>query len=158
MPRINILLFAIFSLLIAGVIVSIDYKKSKKIYFTVEMEASTTGTSQIFFDTGNGYNERDSSALWVQRGVLQKYSFPLPTFSPIKSIRFDPINSTSVLSIKKAGIENAQGDTLKIFPVQSFRAVQQISRMDISGDVLVIHTTENAGDPIIVIENSSFER
>jgi len=159
MTRINIFLFAMCSLFIAGVIWYIDYSESKKLYFTVEMEAFTRGgIGQIFFDKGHGYNALHTSALQVQRGVLQKYSFPLPTFSPIKSIRFDPINVASVLSIKNAVIENAQGDTLKIFPVQSFRSVQQISRMDISEDVLVIHTTEDAYDPIIKIENSSFER
>jgi len=89
MTRINILLLTICLLLIAGVIGYNDYLKSNKLYFVIEMEASTFGTSQIFFDTGRGYNEQDSSELQVQPGAFRKYSFPLPA-TTIKSIRFVP--------------------------------------------------------------------
>jgi len=153
-----ILLAIICSLFIVGVFSYKEYSKSNKLYFVIEMESSASGTSQVFFDTGHGYNETDSIAWHVQPGALQKYLFPLPALTPIKSIRFDPTNSTSVVSIKKARIENGLGDTLKNLPVQSFKSIQQISRMEISGDGLVMHTTENANDPQIVIENSSFDR
>lgn len=159
MDRINIFLLAICSLLIAGVMGYKDYLESNKLYFVIDIEASNTGSSQIFFDTGHGYNEQDSTIVQVNRGAFHKYSFPLPALvTNIKAIRFDPTTKTSLLGIKKAGIENVQGDTLKSFPVQSFRMIQQISRMEVGEDVLVIHTTEHANDPITLIENSSFDR
>lgn len=159
MDRINIFLLIICSLLVAGVIGYKDFLESNKLYFVIDIEASNTGSSQIFFDIGHGYNEHDSTMLQVNRGSFQKYSFPLPaSVTRIKAIRFDPINKTSVLGIKKAGIENMQGDTLKTFPVQSFKPIQQISRMEVGDDVLVIHTTENANDPVTLLENSLFDR
>lgn len=154
MTRINIFLFAICSLLIAGVIEYKDYSERSKLYFVIEMEASASGISQIYFDTGHGYNGTETIEWQVQPGASRKYSFPLPELA-IKSIRFDPARSTSVISIKKAGIENAKGELLKNLPVQSFRSAQQISKMDVSEDMLVIHTTDNANDPITEIENSS---
>ena len=78
MTRINIFILTICSLLIAGVIGYKEYSGSDKLYFVIEMEASTSGISQIFFDTGRGYNEQDSSALQIQPGAFRKYSFPLP--------------------------------------------------------------------------------
>lgn len=154
MKHINIFLLAICSLLLAGVIGYKDYLGSSKLFFFIEMEASASGISQIYFDTGHGYNGTETIEWHVQPGASRKYSFPLPELT-IKSIRFDPSRSTSVTSIKKAGIENAKGESLKDFPAQSFRPLQQISKMDVSKDVLVIHTTDNANDPITEIENSS---
>ena len=140
-------------LLIAG---AISYKDYLKLYFVIEMQTSNRGASQIYFDTDHGYNEQNSSALPVEAGSFCKYSFPLPSL-PIKAIRFDPINASSIISIKNARIENIRGETLKTFSIQSFKSQQQISRMDTSGDVLTIHTVENANDPVIEIQNSSFD-
>ena len=131
MTRINILLLTICSLLIAGVIGYNDYLKSNKLYFVIEMEASTSGISQIFFDMGWGYNEQDSSALQVQTGAFRKYSFPLLA-TTIKTIRFDPVNVSAVVRVKDARIENNQGDIIKKFPLRDFRPIQQIDKMDTS--------------------------
>ena len=166
MTRQKILLLIICSLLISGVLSYKDYPKLKQLYFVIEMESSAVclkefilkrgfcGISQIFFDTGRGSRQQDSASLQIRPG-FQKYLFPIP--ESIKSIRFDPIKTTSILSVKNAGIENGVGDKLKIFPVQSFKAIQQINKMDVNEGVLTIQTAENANDPIIEIGNSSFQ-
>ncbi len=160
MTRINLLLLTFCALLIAGVAGYKDYRLSNKIYFVIEMESSATGVCQLFFDTNQRPTGGDSTLIPVIRsGFYQKHSLRLPKLiKDIKSIRFDPIDKATVLRIKKAGIENAAGDTLKSFPIQSFKAVQQIDNMVIDNDVLVIQSAENANDPITIIENSSFER
>jgi len=158
MNRINFILLGICSLLITGIIGYNEYSKSNNLNFVIEMEVSTSGASQLFLDTADGYNEQDSIVWNVQPGGPQRYSIKLPALTPIKSIRFDPINITSVIRVKKAQIENELGETLRNFPIQTFRAIRQINRMDVSEDVLIIQTEENATDPIIEIENSSFER
>ena len=132
-----------------------DYLKWKQLYFSIEMESSVGGISQIFFDTGQGSREHDSSRLKVQPG-FQKYLFPIP--ESIKSIRFDPMNKASIVSIKNAGIENGLGDKLKLFSVQSFKAIQQINKIDVSKGVLEIHPVEKGNDPAVAIDNSSFQR
>lgn len=155
MTRMSMYLPAFLSLLIMSAFGYKDYSASKQLYFVVEMDVSANGISQVFFDTGHGARKQKSSKLKVQSRGLQKYSFSAP--KSIKSIRFDPIDRTSVVRIKSADIENADGGKLKIFPIQSFRAIQQISRMNVSNDVLTIQTTENANDPITVIDNSTLE-
>ena len=152
----KILLVIICSALISSGIGYKDYSQWKLSYFSIEMESSVGGMSQIFFDKGQGLQEQDSISLQVERPGFQKYLFPIP--ESIKLIRFDPMNIASLVSIKNAGIENGTGDKLKVFPLHSFKAVQQIDRFDLNKDVLTIQTIESADDPITVIDNSSFQR
>ena len=154
--RTKIIAFIIWSLIIAGGIGYKDYRELNELYFVVDMEASTPGVSQVFFDVGHGYNEQDSHAIPIQRGNLQKYIFPL-SVKAIKAIRFDPINVSAVVRIKDARVENKQGDIIKQLPFRDFRPIQQINKMDTSEGTLIIHTIKNAIDPIIEIENSSVE-
>lgn len=151
--RNNLLLLIIFSVLITSALAYKKYRTINKIYFVVELQSSSNGNSQIYFDKGYGIREQDSRNLKVKLGGFHKYSFHVPSL--LKSIRFDPINKPSVISIKNAGIENANGDKIKLFPVESFKPVQQISRVEVNKDVLDIHTTKTANDPILEIENSS---
>ena len=149
--------FVICSLFIAGVVGYKDYISYKsQLNFVVDIQASQPGVSQVFFDVGHGDNEQDSYSIRIQGANPQLCIFPLP-IQTIKSFRFDPINVAAVVKIKEARIENNQGNIIKKFPVQSFRPVQQISKMDIADGTLIIHTVENANDPIIGIENSSLE-
>lgn len=155
MSRLYKWIILVCALLIAGVFGYKDYSTTNKLYFVIEMSSSANGISQIFYDTGHGIRQQDSSRLQVHLRGFQKYLFPVP--ASFKSIRFDPIDATSVLSIKNAGIENTTGKLLKKFPTQSFSARQQISRMDAEENVLVIQTIENANDPVTTIEESSFD-
>jgi len=154
MTRLKILLLIICSVLISGVMGYKDYQQWDPLYFVIEMESSANGTAQIFFNTGHGFREQHSRGLKVTHRGFQKYSFPVA--ASIESIRFDPINKPSILSIKNAGLENAVGDKLKLFPAQSFRAAKHINKMDVNEGVLTIHTEENSTDPILLIDNSSF--
>ncbi len=155
LTRFNIYLFALISLLIAGALGYKDYSERTSCYLSLEMATSRPGITQIFFDIGHGYNQEDSYLLNAQSGGYRTYSFILPK-AAIKSIRFDPVNVTSVISIKKAAIKNTTGKQLKYFPLDSFKAENDIIEMQIKNDILTIQTTENANDPITVIENSSF--
>lgn len=152
---ITIVAFAIFSIVSVGSFEYNYFNLSDKLFFVVEMETSSNGTSQVFFDTGLGFNEKDSYK--IQSGDLQKYSFPIPA-TAVKSIRFDPPNVTSVIRIKKASIENKQGNIIKKFSLQDFKPISQIDKIFIKKDILNIKTVEDAKDPIIILENSSIER
>ncbi len=155
--RIAIIAMAICSLSIAGVVGYNDYCAYSHLSFVIDLETSASGISQVFYDAGKGYNEADSCSIAIQNGTSQKYTFsPLPS-KLIRSIRFDPINVPAVVRIKDARIENRQGDIVKKFPLQDFRSIQQIDKMDVRDGKLVIHTLENANDPIIEIENSSIK-
>lgn len=151
--RIIMIAFIICSLFVMGVIGYNEYRELNKLYFVVDLETSASGSSQVFYDVGHGYNEQDSHSISIQRGKSQKLFFQLPG-KAIKSIRFDPINVSAVVSVRDARIENKHGDFIKIIPVHDFRPIQQIDEMDTSDGALAIHTIENANDPILEIENS----
>ncbi len=154
--RIKIIVFIICSLFVAGVTGYNDYRDFNQLYFVVDMETSASGAVQVFYDAGSSYNEQDSHSIPIQRGKLQKCIFPL-SGKAIKSIRFDPINVSAVVRIKEARIINKQGYIIKKFPLQDFKSFQQIDKIDTIENTLVIHTVNNADDPIIVIENSSID-
>jgi len=151
----NIFTIVVFSLLITGIFGYKDFLETNKYCFNIEMYASKATSGQIFFDTGNGYNENNSCVLNIQPNSLHKYSFPLPGIS-IKSICFNLLGNASVVKIKKASIATALGVTIKNLPLRSFKVRNKIFKTEISKDYLIIQTIDNTEYPIIEIENSSF--
>ncbi|HPL65357.1 MAG TPA: hypothetical protein PLG94_02455 [Smithellaceae bacterium] len=145
----------IYSLLIGCLVAYSDYNynASSQLFFTVEMQSSQSGDAQVFFDDGDGYNERDSYKQQVHSGSFNKYVFPL-TRKSAKSIRFDPINLPAVVQIKRTCIENRKGEVIKKIPIRNIRPIQQIKKTEIHNDVLIIHTIEDAYDPITILESS----
>ena len=138
MTKVKVLMFLTFSGLIASMVGLKDYQNYSSLYFVIEMDSSAKGVSQIFFDRGQGERERDSSRLQIRNHVFQKYYFSIP--STIKSLRFDPINKDAELRIKNAGIENGVGNKLTKFPINSFRARHEISKMHAVNDELEVIT------------------
>jgi hypothetical protein len=131
-----------------------DYRTLNRLYFVVDMETSAPGVTQVFFDVGRGYNERDSHVLQIERGHFHRYTFPLAS-EAIKSIRFDPINVSAVVRLREARVASKHGDIIKAFRFSDFRAARQINAIDSSAGTLIIHTVANATDPILEIANSA---
>jgi hypothetical protein len=136
----------------------LDYSKSRQLYFVIDMQTSVASTSQIFADIGNGHTEADSISLFLYHlNHFGRYKFPLAG-EHIKSIRFDPTTVPATIKIKNARIENGKGLLLKHFPITTFVPLQQIDKTEIINETLILHVNKNANDPILVLENSSFER
>jgi hypothetical protein len=156
MRRIHIILI-IFSLLVAGAASYKDYSSSSKLYFAIDLKTSLASTSQIFPDIGNGYTEEDGKSLTISPlEDFSKYKFRLPRGN-IKSIRFDPTVVSSTIEIRNARIENRKGVVIKQFPINAFVPYQQIDEIELKNDILILHIAKNANDPILIIENSSFD-
>jgi len=131
-----------------------DYGEYSNLRFVVDAESSQRGCSQIFFDTGNGYNEQESYSAFVEDGGFQQHVYPLPS-KEIKSIRFDPVNISAVVKVRNARIENQHGHVIKTFLPEDFERIQQINKVEISNGILTIYVYKNANDPILIIKNSS---
>ncbi len=144
----------ICTLFFVGLVVCKDSREANRLRFVFDLGASVSGFSQVFYDVGNGYVEADSFGIKVRRGSSQKRAFSLLLSKAIRSIRFDPINSSAVVRINGAWIENKRGDIVKNFSLRDFRPIQQIDKMDIKDGALIVHTSKNANDPIMVIDNS----
>ncbi len=156
--RTAIIIYAVLTLLVTGLVGYKEYKAFNILYFIVRMGSSTNGVCQVYFDTGNGYNGKDSYKFHLQNKNLQKYIFLIPANDGIKSIRFDPLDTAGEVQIKAARIVNKQGDIIKKFSLRDFKAVNQISAMNINKGILNIKTLENAKDPILEIANSSLDK
>jgi hypothetical protein len=154
----KILYAFVLALMIACFFIWADYQKNKKLYFVVEMNSSTVGNAQVFFDLGDSYNESDSSASTLIAGEMVKYRFIIPRISDagLKSIRFDLSDRASILAISNAQIENDNGELLKVLPITSFTAGNQIETLKVDGDLLIVQTTQKANDPGVLINNSLF--
>ncbi|KUG21640.1 hypothetical protein ASZ90_008603 [hydrocarbon metagenome] len=152
----KIIIFFICSLFIAAVVAYKDYGEYSNLRFVVDAESSQRGCSQIFFDTGNGYNEQESYSVFVEDGGFQQHVYPLPA-KEIKSIRFDPINVSAVVKVKNFRIEDQQGRIIKTFLPQDFKRIQQINKVKINDGILTIYVDKNANDPILVIKKSSIK-
>lgn len=152
--HIKIFAFMVCLLIVAGGIGYHDYHNFNQAYLVVEMKTSVAGVGQVFWDTGHGYNEQDSYALNVSGGEFRKYTFPM-SGKEIKSIRFDPVNVSSVVQLREVAVENRQGDVVQRIPLGDFKPVQQIVKMEKRAGILLLQTMENANDPILQIQNSS---
>lgn len=125
-------------------------------YFQVEMQSSSDGLSQVFYDIGNGFNEVDSSVLKVSKKGYQNYRFPLGN-SSIKALRFDPINRDSKIKIKDPVILTSTGQIKKNIPLNSFLPISQISNITINENYIDIDIQHEANDPALYIEGFNVE-
>ena len=115
----------------------------------VTLTSDTPGMTQLFWDTGEGMNEVDSSAqpLKVEPRPVQ-YGFLLP-LGTIKSLRFDPTNRQAVMTFRNARIEDRYGHLVRSFQPDEFIAANQIARHEVRGDTLTMESVPNANDPVL---------
>ena len=163
-----IILFCLgFSAIFAITIAVFDYhltklelssqRASSQLFFAVTMKADTSGTAQVFYNVGNGYSEEKSSALNIAPNSTLKYLFPI-SWEHIDSIRFDPLNKSGSVEIKDIQIENHNGAVIKKFALNQLKPFQQITECNISNNSCSFNIPQGANDPIIEIENSSYNK
>ena len=123
------------------------------------MASSKPDVAQLFFNTGKGYNEQDSSVTALSASDrLQTYRFGLPA-QRILSLRFDVLSHEGRARIVSAVIVDNQGEVLRTFAAADFipQAFVRIAGGGESG--IVFETFAISGktlDPILLIRNSGF--
>lgn len=118
-------------------------------FFTVELTSEQAGQTQIFFDTGKGYNEPESSRQPLHREVRPVvYRYMLPT-GTIRALRFDPVDRAARLTLANARIIDHRGRLIHAFTPGDFHPVQQVASLVDHGGRLDLQTDAAAGDPII---------
>ncbi|MBI4244676.1 MAG: YfhO family protein [Planctomycetes bacterium] len=129
--------------------------------FEVEIKSSVSGTMQLFYDIGNGFNEEDSIRTSVLAGSKQIYRFIMPKRN-VKVLRLDPIDREGQVSISHArivvpGYWIIKQKVIHNFPPDTFKAQNHIKSSAIDGEILHINILEGANDPILTIasDNSS---
>jgi len=131
----------------------------EKYWLDVKMAGSRPDVAQLFFNTGKGYNERESNAIALHASDQPTtYRFGLPA-QQILSLRFDVLSHEGRTTIVSAGIVDNRGKVLRTFDAADFvpQACIRIASSRQSG--LVFETVPISAkplDPILLIRNSSF--
>jgi hypothetical protein len=133
-----------------------DYQNTKLRKFSVDIESSSSGTAQVYYDIGNGYNEKDSTKLKINKGKFYNYNFLIPS-QKIKSIRFDPIDKYSLIKFKNTNIINNFGEIKHTFEIDSFSPSNQINGINYENGIIELLIQKNANDPVILLKDSSLD-
>lgn len=106
--------------------------------------------AQLFWDLGRGINEADSLRSDYERhDGLQTLRFPLPA-TPLKGLRFDPLDGEAQLVIRGLRVVDAAHHALAVLPLASLEATQDIERLTLENDNLKIDTQPGRKDPILL--------
>lgn len=120
----------------------------------IEMRTSVPGIGQIFFDSGKGYNEKESHSYRILTGsAFIQYVIPIPE-TRIRAIRFDPINAEGSFEIRKITISTHNGEW-------SVAAEELAKRIIPSHQIKILGTTPlfsgyaTGQDPILYVDGLS---
>ncbi|HUR58412.1 MAG TPA: hypothetical protein VM029_11920 [Opitutaceae bacterium] len=124
--------------------------KMRSSLLAVEVRFSTSagvGNVQVFYDTGQGYNEFSSSKQAIHPGnQAQTYRFPLPP-GRYSSLRFDPIDRASTISIESIRIASRRGRVIYELPLAQLKPAQQINAPEMRDGRLEFIVPADANDP-----------
>lgn len=120
--------------------------------FNVTLTSSSPGTTQLFWDLGQGYSENDSSRQPLKiepKPVIYRYMMPMGN---IRHLRLDPIDGVGTFTLSHAEIVNYRNQVVHSFRPADFKAFNQIARLEVHGDTVVVQTTPGASDPILELD------
>jgi hypothetical protein len=118
------------------------------------MKSSVTDVAKIFYDTGQGFIESDSSEKTVYQNFEEfvEYRFPFPSKKKIFNLRFDPLTSGGQIMIRKIGIIDGFGNKFLEFNFNNLVPSGQINKFEINEDHVLINIDNNADDPQVNIQ------
>ena len=144
------LLFAIFCLAggILGYFISQADHPFHQVIITIE--SSKPVETQLFYDTGKGFNENDS----IRKVIYQANVPVILDFSlsgrEFLGLRFDPSRSPAKINIHEI-ILKYQDEKPFAVPLDSLTAVKDIKSLHYDGTTLTVEMTEKAEDPILYL-------
>jgi hypothetical protein len=129
--------------------------------FEVTIASSISGTSQVYYDIGQGISEHDSSIASIRQGE-GRYRFPLP-HGTYRALRFDPSDKGgNEMAVGGLRIIDRSGRSLRALPNQ-LAAIQEIDRIECAPDLCRLKTSRGSdsilsvqlGAPLVLVENAA---
>jgi hypothetical protein len=122
-------------------------------YFEVAIRSAQSGFAQLYYDTGAGLNERDSSRLPLEGGNQQvTYQFPLPE-GTYPNLRFDPTDRAwNAMTLSGMRIVDRSGHLFRVIPPAQIKAVHEIEKLEAGETQVTFTTAVTATDPILTLE------
>lgn len=143
------ILFA-FVLTILGAIE--EWKFPGHLELRIEMKSSVTGMAKIYYDIGDGLNEKDSKIYKItNKETYQAIKFPLPT-KPIQRLRFDPLNRPGSFSITEITLFDDLNRLLQPIELQALCPINQIRSLKIKDKILIAETDPDGVDPVFSLK------
>jgi len=120
----------------------------------VEMSVASendSALSQLFFDIGNGFNNKDSDTIAIQTdGQPHSLSYELP-HKKVKNIRLDPLNGSGTIIISGVKLENHLHQEIPL-DLKAIVPSHQITNMHPLGNgTLEIITADQVNDPSLLL-------
>ena len=117
----------------------------------ITLESSVPIETQIYYDTGKGFNEGESIKQAVyQANVPVTLDFDIPDRKLI-GLRFDPGRSHARIKIFEILIQNNRKRMRFAVPLDSLTAARDIKSLQYDGKAVLVETTETAQDPILLL-------
>lgn len=149
----RILIIAITIILVVlGWRYSTLYKQASMYYLQVSFRSSVQGKTQLFYDRGRGFNEKDSikqNAWEDSQFNYLRFQLPRETFY---KFRFDPFPAFGTMYLKNMEIKNGLGHRLKAIDLHHWQPANQIKKFYFRNNELVIVTEEGFSDPQMVLK------
>lgn len=144
------LLFIVFCL--TGSIIGYSLNRTDDFHHQamITLESSLPVETQLFYNTGKGFNENDSIRKAVyQANVPVSLHFEL-SGPNLDGLRFDPSRSPARIKIHQI-ILKYQTEKPFAVPLDSLTAANDIKSVHYDGRTLTVETTESAQDPILYL-------
>ena len=129
-------------------------KKSSNYYIQIVGKSDTDTSSQLFYDIGNSYIEKNSVRLEIRKNEkYEKFIMPLPT-EKIYDLRFDPLDCNGSFEIKSISIlgnkkDGSQHQILHQFDLRTLKAFQQVDLAMNDAGNMEATTHHDCNDPVI---------
>jgi len=129
-------------------------EKSGQFALEVRLASSASGHVQVYYDSGSGFSEKDSTAIPLHQGAaLETYRLALPP-GTYGALRFDPIDRDGTVTIASARIVGVGGGHGRDLPLSAFKPLHQIESMRTVDGRLEVDVVPGAGDPQLLLEFS----
>jgi len=153
LEKINNPNFFIFFIIIIITVIGLNYFAYTPQNIIIDMRASQPDSAQIFFDTGNGYNEEESYIFKLKdNSNIVTYSLPLPA-KRLTSIRIDPMNSKGSFQIKSIKITNSMSE-YEWSEKKLYEELSPLNHVKVMGTNPNLFNAEATGDdPSLQIKN-----
>jgi hypothetical protein len=147
----TLLVAALFSAAVVVPFLPAAHKLSQGYALEVLMTSSVPGHVQVYYDSGDGFREIDSTTLPLAKSDAPlPYRLNLPS-GRYRAFRFDPIDRDGTVTIAAARVVDRLGRTVRALPDSVFKAANQIQSMRESGGRLEVVMTPRADDPQLLV-------
>lgn len=147
---------ALFAAALFSVVVSVPFlphaKEVPELFaVSVTLTTSSSGRLQVYYDTGGGFNETESSQRTLTPGPTSStYALPLP-LGTIHRLRLDPIDGSAPVLIEALRIIASSGEIIRELPLETVQPVFGIAAWRRAGAGFEMVPADQSNDPQLLV-------